>query len=147
MSGQAATPAVSPPVRILLCKPGLDGHDRGVKILARACRDAGMEVIYGGVRQPVADIAASALQEDVDVIGVSNHSGLLPELCGEIVQALGEAGIGDVPLVAGGTLVGDERERLAAVGVTAVFGPGSDVADMIEAIRALTLEHRREQVA
>lgn len=135
------------PVRILLCKPGLDGHDRGIKVLARACRDAGMEVIYGGVRQPVADITAIAVQEDVDVIGISNHSGLLPELCGDILSALREAGADDVPIVAGGTLVGNEQERLEEIGVKAVFGPGSSVEQMIEQILAIAREHQRERIA
>jgi methylmalonyl-CoA mutase C-terminal domain/subunit len=122
------------PIRILLCKPGLDGHDRGVKVLARACRDAGMEVIYGGVRQTVEEIVAIAVQEDPDVIGVSNHSGVLVELCGELLEELRRAGIGDVPLVAGGTLVPSDRPALLELGVGAVFGPGSDITEVVESI-------------
>lgn len=133
------------PIRILLCKPGLDGHDRGVKVLARACRDAGMEVIYGGVRQPISDIAMSALQEDVDVIGVSNHSGVLPELCADLMAELEGRGIGEVPIVAGGTLVGDEAARLSEAGVSAVFGPGSSVEEMTESIAEIGRAHQDDQ--
>jgi methylmalonyl-CoA mutase C-terminal domain/subunit len=136
------------PVRVLLCKPGLDGHDRGVKVLARACRDAGMEVIYGGVRQRIEEIAAVAIQEDVDVIGVSNHSGLLPELCEELMEALREHGAGDIPVVAGGTLVGDEQELLDRSGVKAVYGPGSPLEETLDGIervgRARQLEKERQ---
>ena len=122
------------PIRILLCKPGLDGHDRGVKVLARACRDAGMEVIYGGVRQSVEEIIAIAVQEDPDVIGVSNHSGVLVELCGDLLEGLREAGADDIPIVAGGTLVPSDRPALEQLGVGAVFGPGSDITEIIEKI-------------
>ena len=122
------------PIRILLCKPGLDGHDRGVKLLARACRDAGMEVIYGGVRQTVEEIVAIAAQEDPDVIGVSNHSGVLVELCGELLEDLRRAGIDDVPVVAGGTLVPSDVPALTALGISAVFGPGSDITEVVESI-------------
>jgi methylmalonyl-CoA mutase C-terminal domain/subunit len=122
------------PIRILLCKPGLDGHDRGVKVLARACRDAGMEVIYGGVRQSIEEIIAIAVQEDPDVIGVSNHSGVLVELCGDLMHGLHEAGAGDIPLVAGGTLVPSDRPALDQLGVGAVFGPGSDITEIVQAI-------------
>jgi methylmalonyl-CoA mutase C-terminal domain/subunit len=133
--------AVSPPsrpVRILLCKPGLDGHDRGIKIIARTLRDAGMEVIYGGVRQPVPAIVAAAVEEDVDVIGVSNHSGALAALCSDLLDGLRAAGAGDIPIVAGGTLIEDDEPALQALGVAAVFGPGSSTTDMVERIRALT---------
>lgn len=133
------------PIRILLCKPGLDGHDRGVKVLARACRDAGMEVIYGGVRQPVADIAASALQEDVDVIGVSNHSGVLPELCADLVVEMERIGCATIPIVAGGTLVGDEADRLAESGIVTVFGPGSSLDDMTGKITEIAKEYQDGQ--
>jgi methylmalonyl-CoA mutase C-terminal domain/subunit len=127
-------------VRLLLCKPGLDGHDRGVKLLARACRDAGMEVIYGGVRQSVDEIAMAAVQEDVDVIGVSNHSGLLVELCEQLLQRLADEGAGDKPIVAGGTLVGAEAEKLSQMGVRAVFGPGSSIDEIVEHISQVAEE-------
>jgi methylmalonyl-CoA mutase, C-terminal domain len=123
------------PVRILLCKPGLDGHDRGVKVLARACRDGGMEVIYGGVRQTLEEIVEIAVQEDPDVIGVSNHSGVLVELCGELLDELRKAGVDDIPLVAGGTLVPSDQPALNQLGVNAVFGPGSDVAEIVASIK------------
>jgi methylmalonyl-CoA mutase, C-terminal domain len=127
-------------VRLLLCKPGLDGHDRGVKLLARACRDAGMEVVYGGVRQSVDEIVMAAVQEDVDVIGVSNHSGLLVELCEQLLQRLADEGAGDKPIVAGGTLVGAEAEKLSEMGVRAVFGPGSSIDEIVEHIREVAEE-------
>jgi methylmalonyl-CoA mutase, C-terminal domain len=129
-------------VRLLLCKPGLDGHDRGVKLLARACRDAGMEVVYGGVRQTVDEIATAAVQEDVDVIGVSNHSGLLVELCQQLVERLEDAGAGHKPIVAGGTLVGSEEEDLTQIGVRAVFGPGSSIDEIVEHISQVAEEAR-----
>ncbi len=125
------------PIRILLCKPGLDGHDRGVKVLARACRDAGMEVIYGGVRQSVEEIIAIAVQEDPDVIGVSNHSGVLVELCGDLLEGLREAGADDIPIVAGGTLVPSDRPALEQLGVGAVFGPGSDITEILGRIASV----------
>jgi methylmalonyl-CoA mutase C-terminal domain/subunit len=130
------------PIRVLLCKPGLDGHDRGVKIVARALRDAGMEVIYGGVRQTIAEITAIAVQEDVDVIGVSNHSGTLPELCADLTASLREAGMDDVPIVAGGTLVDSDEPALKEFGVVAVFGPGSSTEDIAAQIEALVEERR-----
>jgi methylmalonyl-CoA mutase C-terminal domain/subunit len=133
------------PIRILLCKPGLDGHDRGVKVLARTCRDAGMEVIYGGVRQPIPEIAAAAMQEDVDVIGVSNHSGVLPELCADLVAEMERIGCPEIPIVAGGTLVGDEATRLGSSGIAAVFGPGSSLDEMTEKITEIAREHQDEQ--
>jgi methylmalonyl-CoA mutase C-terminal domain/subunit len=128
------------PIRILLCKPGLDGHDRGVKVLARACRDAGMEVIYGGVRQTVEAVCAIAVQEDPDVIGVSNHSGVLPELCRELVDALAAAGLDDVPIVAGGTIVPQDAAALTELGIRAVFGPGSDINSILQTIAAVARE-------
>jgi methylmalonyl-CoA mutase C-terminal domain/subunit len=132
------------PVRILLCKPGLDGHDRGVKVLARACRDAGMEVIYGGVRQGIDEIVATAVQEDPDVIGVSNHSGVLSELCAELLSELEKVGIADTPLVAGGTLIPEEAATLEAAGVRAVFGPGSDLAEVVRSIFDVAREGDRD---
>jgi methylmalonyl-CoA mutase C-terminal domain/subunit len=133
------------PIRILLCKPGLDGHDRGIKVLARACRDAGMEVIYGGVRQTTEEIVEIAVQEDPNVIGVSNHSGVLVELCRELLDQLRNAGIDDIPLVAGGTLVASDRLALAQLGVSAAFGPGSDVAEIVARIKHVA--HREAGIA
>jgi methylmalonyl-CoA mutase, C-terminal domain len=128
------------PIRILLCKPGLDGHDRGVKVLARACRDAGMEVIYGGVRQSVEGVCAIAVQEDPDVIGVSNHSGVLPELCRDLADALTAAGLDDVLIVVGGAIVPRDEPLLRELGVRAVFGPGSDMSSILETIAAVARE-------
>jgi methylmalonyl-CoA mutase C-terminal domain/subunit len=93
-----------------------------------------MEVIYGGVRQSVEEIIAIAVQEDPDVIGVSNHSGVLVELCGDLLEGLREAGADDIPIVAGGTLVPSDRPALEQLGVGAVFGPGSDIAEIVERI-------------
>lgn len=123
-------------VRVLIAKLGLDGHDRGAKVVARALRDAGMEVIYTGLRQTPEMVAEAALQEDVDVVGLSMLSGahlsLLPRLAG----LLRERGMEDVLIVAGGIIPAEHVARLTEVGVDAVFGPGSSTQDIVEFIRA-----------
>jgi methylmalonyl-CoA mutase C-terminal domain/subunit len=124
-------------IRVLLCKPGLDGHDRGVKIVARALRDAGMEVVYLGMRLTARQIAQAAVQEDVDVIGVSNHSAALPELCEEILERLRENDGGEIPIVAGGTILEEDEIRLRELGVVAVFGPGTHTDRIVDSIRVL----------
>ncbi len=124
------------PLRVLIAKPGLDGHDRGAKIVARALRDAGMEVIYTGIRQTPEMIAIAALQEDVDVIGLSLHSGAHLELFPAVLAALREQGLDDVPVVAGGIIPDTDIPRLQEAGIYAVFGPGTPLADVIAAVRA-----------
>lgn len=112
-------------VRILIAKPGLDGHDRGAKVIARALRDAGMEVIYTGLRQTPAMIAEAALQEDVDVVGLSILSGAHLTLVPAVQQAMNDADLGDVPVIVGGIIPDADRDKLLDMGVAAVFGPGT----------------------
>ena len=122
-------------IRVLVGKPGLDGHDRGAKVIARALRDAGMEVIYTGIRQTPEMIAEAAFQEDVDVIGLSILSGAHMELFPKIFEALKERGIGDVVVVAGGIIPEADRSALEAMGVKAIFGPGATTSEISEYIR------------
>lgn len=111
--------------RVLIAKPGLDGHDRGAKVIARALRDAGMEVIYTGLRQTPQMIAEAALQEDVDVVGLSILSGAHMTLVPRIREAMNEAELSDVPIIMGGIIPDDDKEALAELGVVGVFGPGT----------------------
>ncbi len=124
------------PIRVLVAKPGLDGHDRGAKVIARALRDAGMEVIYTGIRQTPQMVVQAAAQEDVAVLGLSILSGAHMELMPEIMRLLGEQGMVDVLVVLGGIVPEEDREPLAAMGVSAVFGPGTSTNDIIEYISA-----------
>lgn len=127
-------------IRVLVAKPGLDGHDRGAKVIARALRDAGMEVIYTGIRQTPRMIVEAALQEDVDVIGLSILSGAHNELFPQIFDGLRENGMDDVLVIAGGTLPEDDRSGLQEMGVKAVFGPGTSTSDIIDFIRQAVAE-------
>jgi methylmalonyl-CoA mutase C-terminal domain/subunit len=122
-------------IRVLVAKPGLDGHDRGAKVIARALRDAGMEVIYTGLRQTPEMIAEAALQEDVDVVGLSILSGAHMALVPRIKQLLDAAGMGDVVLLVGGIVPEDDVASLRASGVSAVFGPGTNTDDIVRHIR------------
>jgi methylmalonyl-CoA mutase C-terminal domain/subunit len=124
-------------LRVLIAKPGLDGHDRGAKVVARALRDAGMEVIYTGIRQTPEMIVASALQEDVDVIGLSCLSGAHMELFSEVMERLGKKGMGNVIVVAGGIIPEDDIPALEKIGIKAVFGPGTRTSDIVESIKKL----------
>ncbi len=125
----------SGPIRILVAKPGLDGHDRGAKVLVRALRDAGMEVIYTGLFQTPEMIAAAALQEDVDVVGLSILSGSHMVLFPKIVEALRGSGLDDVLIVAGGTIPEDDIPEITAMGVAGVFGPGTSLQTIVSFIR------------
>ena len=122
-------------IRVLVAKPGLDGHDRGAKVVARALRDAGMEVIYTGIRQTPEMIVESALQEDVDVVGLSILSGAHMALCPRIVQLLQAQGMDDVVVLVGGIIPGDDVAPLKELGVKGVFGPGTNTGDIVEFIR------------
>lgn len=122
-------------IRVLVAKPGLDGHDRGAKVVARALRDAGMEVIYTGIRQTPEMIAEAALQEDVDVIGLSILSGAHMALFPRIVDLLEENGLDDVLIVAGGIIPDEDVPRLKEMGIKGVFGPGTSTQDIVEFIR------------
>lgn len=124
-------------LRILVAKPGLDGHDRGAKIIARALRDAGMEVIYTGIRQTPDMIVEVALQEDVDVIGLSILSGAHMELLPQIMDGLLNNEMGDVPVIAGGIIPESDRPILEDIGISAIFGPGTRTAEIVEAVNEL----------
>jgi methylmalonyl-CoA mutase C-terminal domain/subunit len=124
------------PIKVLIAKPGLDGHDRGAKVLARGLRDEGFEVVYTGLRQTPEMIVTAALQEDVDVVGLSILSGahqtLLPKVCG----LLEEKRMSDVLVVAGGIIPDEDVPSLKKAGVAAVFGPGTTIAQVAEFVRA-----------
>lgn len=125
-----------PPIRVLIAKPGLDGHDRGARVIARALRDAGMEVIYTGLFQTPAMIVRAAIDEDVDVVGLSILSGAHLTLLPDIVKGLAEAGRDDALVVAGGTIPPEDVGPLQEAGVTKVFGPGTPLNDIVEYIQA-----------
>lgn len=127
-------------IRILIAKPGLDGHDRGAKVIARALRDAGMEVIYTGLRQTPEMIAEAALQEDVDLVGLSILSGAHNTLVPRIREVMNAAGLADVPLILGGIIPDDDKAALEQYGVKAVFGPGSRTEDIAAHIRRIISE-------
>lgn len=120
---------------MLVAKPGLDGHDRGAKIVARALRDAGMEVIYTGLRQTPEMIAAAALQEDVDVVGISILSGAHRTLCPRIVSLLRERGMNDCLIVVGGIIPQEDIPLLKEQGISEVFLPGSTTTEMVNFLR------------
>ncbi len=122
-------------IRVLVAKPGLDGHDRGAKVVARALRDAGMEVIYTGIRQTPEMIVEAALQEDVDVVGLSILSGAHMALCPRIVELLRKEGMDDVVVLVGGIIPDDDVAPLQALGVKGVFGPGTSTGDIVGFIR------------
>ena len=122
-------------IRVVVAKPGLDGHDRGAKIIARALRDAGMEVIYTGLHQTPAQIAATVIQEDADAIGLSILSGAHMTLVPKVVELLREQGAGDVVLTVGGTIPADDVAELKRLGVAEVFTPGSSTDEIIEFVR------------
>ena len=128
------------PVRVLVAKPGLDGHDRGAKIIARALRDAGMEVIYTGIRQTPQMIVEAALEEDVDVIGLSILSGAHLDLFPQIFEGLRLNEMDDVSVVAGGIIPESDRIQLEAMGVKAVYGPGSPTSEIVDRVRELAAE-------
>ncbi len=122
-------------IRVLVAKPGLDGHDRGAKVVARALRDAGMEVIYTGIRQTPEMIVEAALQEDVDVVGLSILSGAHMALCPRIVELLRGQGMDDVVVLVGGIIPDEDVAPLKALGIQGVFGPGTNTGEIVEFIR------------
>ena len=123
------------PIRVLVAKPGLDGHDRGAKVIARALRDSGMEVIYTGIRQSPQMITQAAAQEDVDVIGMSILSGAHLEILPEIMDLLREQGMDDVIVVVGGIIPEVDRQPLKDLGIAEVFGPGTTTGSIVEFIQ------------
>jgi len=128
-------------IRVLVAKPGLDGHDRGAKVIARALRDAGMEVIYTGLRQTPEMIAAAAVQEDVDAVGISILSGAHKTLCPRIVNLLRENGMDDTLVLVGGIVPNEDIEDLKSQGISEVFLPGTSTEDIVSYIR----EHVRAE--
>jgi methylmalonyl-CoA mutase C-terminal domain/subunit len=122
-------------IRVVIAKPGLDGHDRGAKIIARALRDAGMEVIYTGLHQTPEQIVETAIQEDADAVGISILSGAHMTLVPRIVELLREGGADDVLVVVGGTIPSDDAEELKALGVAEVFGPGAPTSAIVDFLR------------
>jgi methylmalonyl-CoA mutase C-terminal domain/subunit len=126
---------VSAPKRVLVAKPGLDGHDRGAKVVARALRDAGFEVIYTGLRQTPEQVAAAAVQEDVDAVGLSSLSGAHRRLFPEVVQALRAAGAADVVVFGGGVIPEEDIPELQRQGIERVFQPGTDTREIVAFLR------------
>jgi methylmalonyl-CoA mutase cobalamin-binding domain/chain len=122
-------------IRVVIAKPGLDGHDRGAKIIARALRDAGMEVIYTGLHQTPEQIVETAIQEDADAVGISILSGAHMTLVPRIVELLHANEVGDVLVVVGGTIPADDAEELKQHGVAEVFGPGAPTSDIVDFLR------------
>ncbi len=130
-------------IRVLIAKPGLDGHDRGAKVVARALRDAGMEVIYTGLRQTPAMVAEAALQEDIDVVGLSILSGAHLALVPRIMQELKEREIADIPVFLGGIVPKEDIAVLRDMGVAGVFGPGTETRAIIADIREAAVARRK----
>ena len=129
-------------IRVLIAKPGLDGHDRGAKVVARALRDAGMEVIYTGLRQTPEMVVEAAIQEDVDVIGLSILSGAHMTLVPRVMEGLRANGIDDVVVTVGGIIPDDDVTRLNAIGVKGIFGPGTPTQEIIAFIRQAVAERK-----
>jgi methylmalonyl-CoA mutase C-terminal domain/subunit len=123
-------------IRVVIAKPGLDGHDRGAKIIARALRDAGMEVIYTGLHQTPEQIVETAIQEDADAVGISILSGAHMTLVPRILEGLRENGVDDVLVVVGGTIPREDVESLKEQGVAEIFTPGAPVSEIVDFLRA-----------
>lgn len=134
------------PVRVLLAKVGLDGHDRGVRVVARAFQDAGFEVIYGGLRHTPETVVEAALQEDVDAIGISMLSAAHMAIFPRVLELMRASGLGDVLLMGGGTIPPEDREALYALGVGTLFGPGTAFDDLVDYVRAEVGRRREERV-
>jgi methylmalonyl-CoA mutase, C-terminal domain len=129
------TQTSAPPIRILVAKPGLDGHDRGAKVIARALRDAGFEVIYTGLRQTPEQIANAAVQEDVAVVALSILSGAHMTLVPRVIELLRAQDAGDIMVLVGGTIPDADIPKLKEAGVAEVFGPGTDTRDVVQYLR------------
>jgi len=126
---------VAPKIRVVIAKPGLDGHDRGAKIIARALRDAGMEVIYTGLHQTPEQIVETAIQEDADAVGISILSGAHMTLVPRILALLRDNGADDVVVIVGGTIPDDDAAELRSLGVAGVFGPGAPTAEIVDFVK------------
>ena len=125
-------------IRVIIAKPGLDGHDRGAKVIARALRDAGMEVIYTGLRQTPEQIVSAALQEDADAIGLSILSGAHMHICPRVMELLREKGLSDVLVVVGGIIPDVDIPKLNAIGIQGIFLPGTPMQEIVDFIRGNT---------
>jgi methylmalonyl-CoA mutase C-terminal domain/subunit len=123
-------------IKVIIAKPGLDGHDRGAKVVARALRDAGLEVVYTGLRQTPEMVAEAALQEDVDLVGLSILSGAHMELFPRVVEEMKKRGLDDVVLLAGGIIPQEDIPALEKLGFRAIFGPGASTEDIVAWVRA-----------
>ena len=126
---------MSEPIRVLVAKVGLDGHDRGAKVIARALRDAGMEVVYTGLHQTPESVVTASLQEDVDCVALSILSGAHMTLIPRVVEGLRSAGAGDIAVLAGGIIPPEDAEELVKMGVAAVHGPGTPLKTIVESIK------------
>lgn len=129
-------------IRVLIAKPGLDGHDRGAKVVALALRDAGMEVIYTGLHRTVDEIVAAAVQEDVDVIGLSILSGAHLPICEKLLANMHDAGIAAIPVVVGGSIPLRDHAKLRALGIAGVFATGTRLDEIAETVRAVAGKER-----
>ena len=134
-------------IRVLIAKPGLDGHDRGAKVIAGALRDSGMEVIYLGLRQTPQMIVESALQEDVDIIGLSILSGAHMTIFPEVRKLLDDNGLNDVLLTGGGIIAGEEVAKLNKLGIGKLFGPGTNTGEIISYFQEWMRNHRLDSAA
>jgi len=132
----------SKPIRVLIAKPGLDGHESGAKVIARALADAGMEVVYTGTRQTPQMIVNTALQEDADIVGLSILSGAHKELCSRIISLFKQKGMEDMPIIVGGIIPEGDVPKLKELGIKEVFGPGTTTAQVVSCVRNL-VSHRR----
>jgi methylmalonyl-CoA mutase, C-terminal domain len=132
-------------IRILVAKPGLDGHDRGAKVIATAFRDAGFEVIYTGLHQTPEMIVDAAIQEDVDIVSISVLSGAHMTIFPRILELLKERGAGDMHVIGGGIIPGEDAARLVELGVGAIFGPGTPTTEPIQYIRDWFVRNRRDR--
>ena len=132
-------------IRVVVAKPGLDGHDRGAKIIARALRDAGMEVIYTGLHQTPEQIVETVLQEDADAVGLSILSGAHMTLVPRVIELLREDGRGDILVTGGGIIPREDMEALEAMGIGKLFGPGTPTSELVDYIRAWFAERSRQE--
>lgn len=132
-------------LRVLIGKPGLDGHDRGAKFIARALRDHGFEVIYTGIRRTPEEIAAAAVQEDVDAVGLSSLSGAHLRLFPAVVEALRQAGAADIPVLGGGVIPAEDIPFLQESGIQEIFTPGTPIETIIVAFRQACLRHQQAE--
>jgi len=128
-------------IRVMIAKPGLDGHDRGAKIIARALRDAGMEVIYTGIRRTPEEIVEAAIQEDVDLIGLSILSGAHKILCKKIISLLKEREV-EIPVILGGIIPEEDVSELKEMGIIEVFSPGTSINEIVEKVKAIAMARK-----